>query len=112
MLTPAKHMSEANNDSKSFLEAPATRNEEESSGPSELAATRDLPKVKEPKGIDSPTFSDLDRVLVEAAKEMSFDWPESLPVEQIIPALTGFALGSLLLAGLVALGAVLLSFAA
>jgi hypothetical protein len=50
----------------------------------------------------------LDRALIEAAEEMSFDWPEFLPVERI----TEMALASLLFAGLVVLGRFLfLSFA-
>jgi hypothetical protein len=56
----------------------------------------------------SLALSDLDRALIEAAEEMSFDWPEFLPVERI----TEMALASLLFAGLVVLGRFLfLSFA-
>jgi uncharacterized protein YjiS (DUF1127 family) len=55
---------------------------------------------------------DLDKALVEAAGEMSFDWPESLPVERIKQGIAELALGSLLFAGVVALGSLfLLSFA-
>jgi hypothetical protein len=52
----------------------------------------------------------LDQVLVEAAEEMHFEWPEFLPIERIIPGLTEFALRSLLLAGLVGLGGFFLLF--
>jgi hypothetical protein len=52
---------------------------------------------------DSPTPYDLDRVLVEAAEEIEFDWPEFLPVERIKAGITEIALGFLLFAGLVGL---------
>jgi hypothetical protein len=63
-------------------------------------AIDDSSNAKSPSGDGSPALSDLDRALIEAAEEMSFDWPEFLPVERI----TGMALASLLFAGLVALG--------
>jgi hypothetical protein len=50
-------------------------------------------------------FPDLDRALVvQAAEEMSFDWPEYLPGEWITQGIVRLALGSLLFAGIVALG--------
>ena len=71
-------------------------------------ATDDSSNAKSPSGDEHPALSDLDRALIEAAEEMSFDWPEFLPVERI----TEMALASLLFAGLVVLGRfLLLSFA-
>jgi hypothetical protein len=51
-----------------------------------------------------PGLLDLDRALVEAAEEMSFDWPEFLPVEWIRCGIGRLALGSLVFVGVVALG--------
>ena len=51
---------------------------------------------------DSPASDDLDRVPVEAAEEIEFDWPEFLPVERIKAGIMEIALGFLLFAGLVA----------
>jgi hypothetical protein len=48
--------------------------------------------------------SDLNRVPVDNSEEMSFDRPEYLPVEPSRSGITDFALNSLLIAGLVALG--------
>jgi hypothetical protein len=57
-----------------------------------------------PKGKDLSASYDLDRALVEAAKEINVDWPEFLPVERIKVAIAKTALGLLLLAGILALG--------
>jgi hypothetical protein len=73
-------------------------------------ATDDLPKPKSLETPDSSALSDLDRALVEAAEEMSFAWPEFLPVERIEPGLIEIALWCLLFVSVVALG-VLLFFA-
>ena len=62
----------------------------------------DSPKTKSPSGNGAPELSDLDRALVKAAEEMSFDWPDFLPVERIRPGIAQMALGLLLFAGLVA----------
>ena len=71
-------------------------------------ATDDSSNAKSSSGDEPPALSDLDRALIEAAEEMSFDWPEFLPLERI----TEMALASLLFAGLVVLGRFLfLSFA-
>jgi hypothetical protein len=46
-----------------------------------------------PDSADHAGLPDLDRALVEAAEEMSFDWPEVPPVERIkrgISELAGF----------------------
>ena len=48
--------------------------------------------------------SDLNRAPVDDSEEMSFDRPEYLPVKRFRPGITDFALNSLLIAGLVALG--------
>ena len=41
---------------------------------------------------DSGTLYDLDRALLEAAKELDLDWPEFLPVERVIKGITEIAL--------------------
>jgi hypothetical protein len=64
----------------------------------------EFPDVKPSPETSSPELSDLDRALVEAAAEMSFDWPESLPVDGIIIGMLYVGLGCLLFAGLIALG--------
>lgn len=64
----------------------------------------DSPKAKSPSGYGAPEPSDLDRALVEAAEEMSFNWPEFLPVERIGAGIAQMALGLLLFAGLLAFG--------
>jgi hypothetical protein len=46
----------------------------------------------------------LDRALVEAAEEMSFNWPEFLPVERIGAGVAQMAVALLLFAGLLAFG--------
>ena len=66
--------------------------------------SEDSAKAKSPRQDPSPALSDLDRALVEAAEEMSFNWPEFLPVERIKTGIGEIALASLLSAGLVALG--------
>ena len=53
-----------------------------------------------PRRKDSGTLSDLDRALLEAAKELDFDWPEFLPVER---GITEIALGCALIAGVAVL---------
>src|SRR5215831_16871750 len=50
-------------------------------------------------GKDSGTLYDLDRALLEAAKELDFDWPEFLQVERVIRGITEIALGCALVAG-------------
>jgi len=67
------------------------------------ATTDDWPNVKSPDD-GAPVLSQLDRAIIEAAEEMSFNWPEILPVEGIKTGITQIALGSLLFAGLVAVG--------
>ena len=57
-----------------------------------------------PTGKNLSAPYDLDRALVEAAKEINVDWPEFLPVERIKVAIAKTALGLLLLAGILALG--------
>jgi hypothetical protein len=54
--------------------------------------------------IKNATPLDIHRVLVEAAEEMDFDWPEFLTVERIKNGMAEVALGFLVLAGLTALG--------
>lgn len=49
-------------------------------------------------------LSDLDKALVDAAEEMTFDWPELVPVGRIASGIREIALGALLAAGLVVLG--------
>lgn len=67
-------------------------------------------KSNTPDITDQTELPDLDRALVEAAEEMSFDWPEFLAVERFRPGITEFALNSLLVAGLVALGGIYILF--
>ena len=64
----------------------------------------DSPEAKLPSGDGTPELSDLDRALVEAAEEMSFNWPEFLPVERIELGIAEMAVGLLLFAGLLAFG--------
>jgi hypothetical protein len=54
------------------------------------------------QGGDSPSPNDLDSALLEAAKEMKFDWPEFLPVERIKAGIMEIALGLFLFAALCA----------
>jgi hypothetical protein len=71
----------------------------------DLAVTSDdSPKAKSPTEDGSPALSDLDRILVEAAEEMNFNWSEFLPVERIKPEIAEIVLATLLVAGLVAFG--------
>jgi len=63
-------------------------------------------KSDTPDTTDQTGLSDLDRAMVEAAAEMSFDWPEFLAVERFRPGITGFAVNTVLVAGLLALGGV------
>jgi hypothetical protein len=67
-------------------------------------------KSNTPDITDQTELPDLDRALVEAAEEMSFDWPEFLAVERFRPGITEFALNSLLVAGLIALGGIYILF--
>jgi hypothetical protein len=55
-----------------------------------------------PTGKDLSAPSDLDRALVEAAKEMNVEWPEFLPVQRIKAGVAKTALRLLLLAGVFA----------
>jgi len=71
-------------------------------------ATDDASNAKSHNEDEFPALSDFDRALIEAAKEMSFNWPEILPVEGIKTGITQIALGSLLFAGLVVVGRFLL----
>lgn len=64
----------------------------------------DSPKAKSPRHDGALAPSDLDRALVEAAEEMSFDWPEFLPVERIKPGVAEMVLAVLLFAGLLLFG--------
>jgi hypothetical protein len=64
----------------------------------------DSPKAKSPSGDGGPELSDLDRALLEAAEEMSFNWPEFLPVERIGERIAQMALALLLFAALLAFG--------
>jgi hypothetical protein len=75
--------------------------------PSSAAEADDLPEAKWLRSPDSPALSDLDRVLVEAAEEMRFDWPEFLPVERIEPGLIQIAMWLLLILSVVVLGVLL-----
>ena len=68
------------------------------------AATDDASNAKSPNEDEFPALSDFDRALIEAAEEMSFNWPELLPVEGIKAGITQIALASLLFAGLVVAG--------
>jgi hypothetical protein len=68
----------------------------------ESVATVDSPEAKSPRGEGAPKVSDLDRALAETAEEMSFNWPEFLPVARIELGIVQMALGLLLFAGLLA----------
>ena len=70
-------------------------------------------KSNPPDTTEQTGLSDLDQAKVEAAEEMSFDWPEFLAVERFKPGITEFARGrhrslcdmnTVLVAGLLALG--------
>ena len=67
----------------------------------ESVATVDSPEAKSPGGEAVPEVSDLDRALLE---EISFNWPEFLPVERIEAGIAQMVLGLLLFAGLLAFG--------
>jgi len=70
--------------------------------PAGVTESRARPKImtSASRGKDSGTLSDLDRALLEAAKELDFDWPEFLPVER---GITEIALGCALIAGVAVL---------
>ena len=53
-------------------------------------------------GDGTPELSGLDRALVEAAEEMSINWPEFLPVERIGAGVAQMVLALLLFAGFLA----------
>lgn len=74
---------------------------------SSAAEADDLPEAKSLRSPGSPALSDLDRVLVEAAEEMRFDWPEFLPVERIERGLIQIAMWLLLIVSVAALGVLL-----
>jgi len=67
----------------------------------ESVATVDSREAKSPGGEAAPEVSDLDRALLE---EISFNWPEFLPVERIEAGIAQMVLGLLLFAGLLAFG--------
>jgi len=73
--------------------------------PAGLTESRARPPITStaPRGKDSGTLYDLDRALLEAAKELDFDWPEFLPVERGIRGITEIALGCALVAGVAVL---------
>jgi hypothetical protein len=102
-------------DNGNLVEAPTVGNKEDSPGSvqdpasSGSASIDALPNAKAPRTDDSPALFDLNRALVEAAEEMTFDWPEFLPVERIIPAMTDLALGFLVFTALIALDILFLS---
>jgi hypothetical protein len=64
--------------------------------------SNDLPEAKLPGEDGVPELSDLDRELVEAAKEMNINWPEFLPVERIGLGIAEASLALLLFVGLLA----------
>jgi hypothetical protein len=55
-----------------------------------------------PSGDGVPELSDSDRALFDAAEEMSFNWPEFLPVERIGAGTAQMVLALVLFAGLLA----------
>lgn len=67
-------------------------------------ATGDSSDANSPDEDEFPALSDFDRALIEAAEEMSFNWPEFLPVAGIKAGMTQMAVASLLFAGLVVVG--------
>lgn len=117
MLSVTKRIHGTIETSGSLSEAPAASEEEQllklvkPAASSASGATGDLPNVKSPDVDDSPEPLDLDQALVEAAKEISFDWPEFVPVERIIPGTAELALECLFFAGLAALGTYFFSLA-
>ena len=62
----------------------------------------DSSEAKLPSEDGIPELSGLDRALVEAAEEMSFNWPEFLPVERIGAGTAQMVLALVLFAGLLA----------
>lgn len=61
-------------------------------------------EIKPPVGANSLTPLDIRDVLVAESEKMSFDWPDSLPIERIKAGLAEIALAFLLFAGLVTFG--------
>jgi hypothetical protein len=53
----------------------------------------ELLTAKSPAESDVSVLSSLDRALIEAAEEMSFDWPEFSPLERIKARFTQIAVG-------------------
>ena len=70
----------------------------------ESRAPDHFPNAKAVEENGSLALSDLDKALVEAAKEMTFDWPELLSVERIASDIGQIALRGLVAAGLAVLG--------
>ena len=64
-----------------------------------LTLTDPLIVHESPTGKNLSAPYDLDRALVEAAKEINVDWPEFLPVQRIKAGIAKTALRLLLLAG-------------
>lgn len=67
--------------------------------------TIESPGLQTAKENNSLAPLDIHRVLVEAAEETDFDWPEFLSVERIKMGTAEISFGFLVLVGLIALGA-------